>query len=326
MKRPVISERMFLYWTDGTGAYNVLRTLMYEYCRRRYDASLSKEGIRIVGEAVDESEWTDPASLPKPELHALPVPPLPKAINLITDTVCPLRERYKVINILVAEQQLMDYVRRNDTSPVTLMSLLMAKAINQLHPDSGEAVPVVTMGANQRPAVHAPQACQSITSAVFLALTDDIRRSDLETQETTFRGITLLQNDTDTMAARFWQSKEGADRVDQMPTLAARHEAMKGLTQRTQTMTSCFISYVGKANFGASEHYIREMYTEVYSTHALGAEISAINGTCCISFMQLFTTDVYLSAFLSELKQIGLDYTVLERRPIRVASVADYRK
>ena len=45
--------------TDGTGAYNVLRTLMYEYCRRRYDAQLSNEGIRKAGETVDESEWTD---------------------------------------------------------------------------------------------------------------------------------------------------------------------------------------------------------------------------------------------------------------------------
>ena len=311
--------------TDGTGAYNVLRTLMYEYCRRRYDARLSSEGIRRVGDTVDESEWTDPASLPKPELHALPVPPLPQAINLITDAVSPLRERYEVINILIGEQQLMEYVRRNDTSPATLMSLLMARAINQLHPESGESVPVVTMGANQRPAVHAPLACQSITSAVFLPLSDDIRHADLETQETAFRGITLLQNDADTMAARFWQSKEGADRVDQLPTVAARHEVMKGLTQRTQTMTSCFISYVGQANFGAAERFIREMYTEVYSTHAVGAEISAINGTFCISFMQLFTTDVYLNAFLGELHQIGLNYTVLERRPIRVASVADYR-
>ena len=312
--------------TDGTGAYNVMRTLMYEYCCRRYDARLSSEGIRKAEEVVDESEWTDPASLPKPELHALPVPPLPKAINLIADAACPMREKYEVINIRVAEQQMMDYVRRNDTSPATLMSLLMARAINQVHPESGEAVPVVTMGANQRPAIHAPQACQSITSAVFLPLTEDIRHSDLETQETAFRGITLLQNDADTMAARFWQSKEGTDRVDQMPTVAARHEAMKGLTQHTQTMTSCFISYVGKANFGAAERYIREMHTEVYSTHALGAEISAIGGTFCISFMQLFTTDVYLNAFLSELKQIGLDCTVFERRPIRVASVADYRK
>ena len=139
-------------------------------------------------------------------------------------------------------------------------------------------------------------------------------------------GNSPLTPDTDTMVARFWQSKEGADRVDQLPTVAARHEAMKGLTQRTLAMGSCFISYVGKANFAATERYIREMYTEVYSAHALGAEISAIGGTFCISFMQLFTTDVYLNAFLSELKQIGLDYTVLERRPIRVASVADYRK
>ena len=42
--------------TDGTGAYNVLRTLMYEYCRHRYDAQLSSEGIRKVGETIDESE------------------------------------------------------------------------------------------------------------------------------------------------------------------------------------------------------------------------------------------------------------------------------
>lgn len=312
--------------TDGTGAYNVLRTLMYEYCRRRYDAQLSSEGIRRAGDVVDESEWTDPASLPKPELHALPVPPLPKAINLITDAVCPLREKYEVINILVTEQQLMEYVRRNDTSPATLMSLLMARAINRVHPDSREAVPVVTMGANQRPAVRAPLACQSITSAVFLPLSDDIRHADLETQQTAFRGITLLQNDADTMAARFWQSKEGTDRVDQIPTLAARHEAMKGLTQRTQTMTSCFISYVGKANFGAAERYIREMYTEVYSTHAMGAELSAINGTFCISFMHLFTTDAYLDAFLDELRQQGIGYEIADRHKVMLAPVPDYRE
>ena len=42
--------------------------------------------------------------------------------------------------------------------------------------------------------------------------------------------------------------------------------------------------------------------------------------------MQMFAEDNYLNAFLNELKQIGLDYAMLERRPIRVASVADYRK
>ncbi len=74
----------------------------------------------------------------------------------------------------------------------------------------------------------------------------------------------MLAPISDYLAARFWQSKEGADRVDQLPTVAARHEAMKGLTQLTRGQSPCEV--------------------------------------------------------------IGLDYTVLERRPIRVASVADYRK
>ena len=47
-----------------------------------------------------------------------------------------------------------------------------------------------------------------------------------------------------------------------------------------------------------SAGYIREMYTEVYSAHALGAEISAIGGTFCISFMQLFTL-TYISVLSS---------------------------
>lgn len=154
-----------------------------------------------------------------------------------------------------------------------------------------------------------------------------LRQTDLETQQTTFRGITLLQNDTDTMAARFWQSKEGADRVDQMPTVAARHEVMKGLTQRTQTMTSCFIAYVGKANFGAAERYIREMYTEVYSTHALGAEISAIGGTFCIR-LHAGSSPPMSTWMLSStsLRHLGIDYRIVSHHPILVAPVADYRK
>ena len=70
---------------------------------------------------------------------------------------------------------------------------------------------------------------------------------------------------------------------------------------------------------------LRKMYCLPY-LYTLSQPTGISSFRECISFMQLFTTDVYLNAFLSELKQIGLDYTVLERRPIRVASVADYRK
>ena len=50
-------------------------------------------------------------------------------------------------------------------------------------------------------------------------------------------------------------------------------------------ITERMFLYWTDREFGAAERYIREMYTEVYSTHAMGAEISAIGGTFCISFM-----------------------------------------
>ena len=42
--------------TDGTGAYEVLRTLLYYYCSERYHVKLNDEGIRLAGDAVSEEE------------------------------------------------------------------------------------------------------------------------------------------------------------------------------------------------------------------------------------------------------------------------------
>lgn len=91
-------------------------------------------------------------------------------------------------------------------------------------------------------------------------------------------------------------------------------------------ITERMFLYWTDREFGAAERYIQEMYTEVYSTHALGAEISAINGTFCISFMQLFTTDIYLDAFLDELCQQDIGYEIADRHKVRLAPIPDYRK
>jgi hypothetical protein len=35
--------------TDGTGAYEVIRTLMHYYCSERYQVALSEKGVRLLG-------------------------------------------------------------------------------------------------------------------------------------------------------------------------------------------------------------------------------------------------------------------------------------
>ena len=84
-------------------------------------------------------------------------------------------------------------------------------------------------------------------------------------------------------------------------------------------------SYVGKASLGASERYVKEMRTETDSVYMIVVEVSAAAGVFSISFMQRFTTDVYLDSFLDELRQQGLTCEIADRHPLQIASVNDYR-
>ena len=334
--------------TDGTGAYNILRTLLYEYSRRRYDATLSREritlpkgvhveriltpegmnmaNIRVAGDTISPKEWEDPAAQAKPDhLDPLPLPKRPRCINLSTQAKTTVNEAVETINILVEEQEMMKYVSSGDTSPATLVSLLLTRAIARLHPDTTEGVPMVALAINQRPALGCPQAGQTLASALRLTLNDEMRGMDLDTQKTIFRGMVALQSNADNVIENFWQTQNTQDMFEKISTLKGRHQAMaKAYSVVTSAATTC-VSYVGKANLGAAEQYVSEMYTEAYTPYALTIEMSAVGGTFCISLMQRFTDDTYLDAFLDEFRQIGMAYRIATRHPMIVAPIADYR-
>lgn len=330
--------------TDGTGAYNILRTLLYEYSCRRYDAALSRErisihaerihtpegmgmaNIRVAGDIISPKEWEDPAAQAKPEhLHPLLLPERLRCINLTTQAKVTVNEAVETVNILVEEQEMMKYVSSGDTSPATLMSLLLTRAIARLHPDTTEGVPMVALAINQRPALGCPQAGQTLAAALRLTLNDEMRGMDLETQQTIFRGMVALQSNEDNVIENFWQTQNTQDMFEKIPTVEGRHQAMaNAYSVATSAATAC-VSYVGKANLGAAEQYVSEMYTEAYTPYALTIEMSAVGGTFCISLMQRFANDTYLEAFLDEFRQIGLPYRIATRHTMMVAPIADYR-
>ena len=313
--------------TDGTGAYNILRTLLYEYCNRRYDVALSRANVRVVSDTISPAEWEDPAAQTKPDnLHPFPVPERKRCINLTTQAKTALNEAVETVNILVEEQEMMKYVSSGDTSPATLVSLLLTRAIARLHPDMTEGVPMVVLAINQRPALGCPQAGQTMAGALRLTLNDEMRGMDLELQQTIFRGMVALQSNEDNVIEGFWQTQNTQDMFEKVPTLEGRHQAMAKAFSVALSAASACVSYVGKANLGAAEQYVSEMYTEVYTPYALTIEMSAVNGTFCISLMQRFADDTYLDAFLDELRQIGISYRIATRHPVTVAPIADYRK
>ena len=311
---------------DGDSAYRLLRTLLYEYCQRRYDNSLSREGVWLAGDAIDEEEWTDPATRPRPaEIYPLLLPERPQVINLNTEAVCPIAEGKEVVLIRMAENQLMQQVRACGATPATFLSLALARAIARLHPDSSPSVPTVCLAVNLREAIGTPLAHHSMVGGLFLPLGQELKGKSFSEQVTAFREMVAEQSYPDNLQAYFWQTQDRMDMMEKLPTVNARQQAFAPVNTLMGQMASCLLSYVGKAHLGAAEQYVKEMVAEADSAYMIVLEVSAAGGMFTISFNHRFTTDVYLNAFLDELLGQNLSYEIAGRHPLQLAPIADYR-
>ena len=311
---------------DGDSAYRLLRTLLYEYCQRRYDSDLSREGVWLAGDTIDEAEWTDPATLPRPaEINPLPLPERPKVINLTTEAVSPFTERKEVVLIRIAEHQLMQQVRVYRATPATFISLAMARAIARLHPDSAPSVPTVCLAVNLRKVMGTPLAHHSMVGGLFLPLGQELKGKSFSEQVKAFREMVTEQTYPDNLQAYFWQTQDRMDMMEKLPTVNARHQAFAQVNTLMGQMASCMLSYVGKAELGAAEQYVKEMVAEADTAYMIVLEASAAGGMFTISFSHQFTNDAYLNAFLDELRGQNLTCEIADRHSLQLASIADYR-
>ena len=309
--------------TDGTGAYRVLRTLLYEYCRRRYDSNLSREGVWVAGDVIDEAEWTDPATMPRPELPSQQMESLfPEVLDIAVNPIAPITDRHEAVHIIIDEDQMMAKIRACNGTPVVWLSLLMNKAIARLHPCNNEAPPAVVVAVNMRKALGTPLSHHSLVGGISLRFTTQMQGWDIEKQIAEMRRTVAQNTAPDILRAHFWQTADRMDLLDRLPTLKARHQTMAPQVKViARQRGSASLSYVGKANLGAAEQYVRELRTESDTPNLVLIELAAVNGLFCLSFMHQFGTGVYLDAFLDELQQQGVSYTITERHQIEIPSI-----
>ena len=306
--------------TDGTGAYEVLRTMLYYYCSERYDISLNCEGIRLVGDEISEEEWIDPVA----NRTRLPIPPrneMSDALNLIASACLENDRRHTVYSIAISESEFMRFNLDNDGSPGTMVSLLLSRAIAKMYPDAKEPVRI-TLCVNQRNALHKPLAHQSLVGGIMLEYKDKMRDWPLERQGTAYRGMVFAQNQEENVLMGV-ASQAGITRMilskesDQERMGVAGY--INSLASRVITAT---VSYVGKANYREAEQYIRDFRLWTSPTaNGLTVEISAVNGRFTLDFLQTFSSPVYVNAFQKELEENEIVYDLQDVNELELPNI-----
>ncbi len=293
--------------TDGTGAYEVVRTFLYYYCSERYHVTISQDGVRLAGETIVAEEWDDPME----KATDLPTPPrvdYPASINPVTAAHLEEDTERTVYSVAIDEKEFMRFNIENDGSPATMIALLFSRALASLYPDREDVIRV-TLALNQRVGLGTPLAHQSLVGGVFLEYKDALKDWPIERQATAYRGMVFAQTIQKTVLTGVASMKG----INQMLLSKATDQerlaivnAIGGVTDRVITAT---ISYVGKAGFLESEEYIRDF--RLWTSGAgktLLIEISAVGGRFTIDFLQPFSSPLYVNAFLEELEDNGIKY------------------
>ena len=243
--------------TDGTGAYEVVRTLLYYYCSERYNVSLKEDGIRLVGDEISAEEWIDPVvsrtDLPTPKQNEL----MSDALNVITTAGLEEDRRHTVYSVAISEKEFMRFNLDNDGSPGTMVALLLSRAIAKLFPESENAIRIA-LCVNQRKALNAPLAHQSLVGGVMLEYKDKLRDWSLEMQGTAYRGMVFAQTQEENVLRGIASFKGVNGMLLTKESDQERIGVASYINSLAGKLTTATVSYVGKADYKEAEQYIRD--------------------------------------------------------------------
>lgn len=302
--------------TDGAGIYHMVQTFLYHYCSEYYGRELSSDGIWLAGDEVAVEEWVDPMRKP---LLVDPAMLIEKwhgnAFQIADGGVARISKNCIVYNIRIPEGEFMRFNISNEGSPGTVIALFLSRAITSIHPDAADPI-AIALCVNQRKALHSPIAHQSLVGDARLVYYDRMKSMHFDVQVTCFRGMVAIQAGDDMVRRDIQEYQQFVEEIAGLPTHEARHSHCKELAEQKSRMFTATVSYVGKVDMGDAELYVQEFHalpsTALPSCETpLTLELSAVNGSFYVNFMQFFEEDAYLRAFIAQLRESGINYDVL---------------
>ncbi len=297
---------------DGNTAYEVIRTLLYYYISNAYQVNLSKENIRLVEDDISEEEYIDPLLKYKGiKMENVVMKP---ALSLFKNA----DEKNKTHwHLSIEEKELLDIAKTLKASPGTLMLILLGKTIYKLNKDSEYDIRL-NLCYDERKILNTPLAHNSLVGGIHYKYKDDLSLEEAikELRENIKRKIqpknaNILLNNYIGILNILSELKDD-NQIRQL---------VETINQKTSSLITSSLSYVGKANFGDAEKYITDFVTIANVRIGVLIELAAVNNKFYLDFVQNIEGDEYFNSFTQELNNINLKYEIKEKTEINPAKI-----
>lgn len=297
---------------DGRGRGPFLHTLMYYYCKFRYNEEVDMPGVQTVESPIDPAEWFDPFKLPLPEVKLkIDIPAAPSEVMHLSDMGLVTPSEFHVHHLRLDEKALMAKCKANDATPNTEIALLMARAIAKVHPDSTAPI-VAGVYCDVRKPLGAEKSHQPLVTTLSLEYKSEMRNLPISEQNTIFRGMIMLQSDSSALLEGQKAMAGAVDAILSQPTLEKKLEVGQATLASVMKSHTFLVSYSGKGSFGSCDKHIAAAFPQVSAKGMnILMEVTSADGWFFITFIQEWREDVYFNAFMKEIVAQGLDFDLL---------------
>lgn len=287
--------------TDGAGALPYVKSALFLYLSKATGKTFDAAGFRLPGDAIPESETGDPfrgLDIDGAEAPLYRKKPIPDFFRLANGADSDKRVFY----LRLPEEQVMTYCRSNDASPNVLFSVLLAKAARRYDPSSEKTI-TVFVAVNHKAILGNHDNYRLFVGNSVLDFPKSMDLDNVTRTCTMIHGQLILQTQPENS---LWEIRQ----MKRVPP-----------TQSTDVpQASICVSYPRVESFGPLDPYIDGLFvvTSLSRMTDVLCEVTCINRSFFLAFMQPFSSEEYLGCFLEELSLAGIPHEMLLSESLRL--------
>lgn len=290
--------------TDGAGFLPYIKSTMFLYLSKATGQAFDPAGFCLPGDVIPESETGNPFG--ELDVDSVEAPfykkkPIPDFFRLHDAAGA----GKTVFYVKLPEAQVLRYCRDYDSTPNVLMSVALARAARRMDPEN-EKTFTVQVCIDHKAMLGLPCNYRLFVGVVTLDFPKKQIFENAAKACTIARGQLMLQAQPENSLWEIRQMKRMLPPPS--PEIA---------------QASACVSYLNNRSFGPLDPFIEELFivTSLSKITDILCEISCLNHSFFLAFMQPYSSDQYFRCFLAELESAGISFEVLRSEPLRMCGI-----
>lgn len=286
--------------TDGAGAYEWMKTLLYYYLSSKSGRNLKVDGVRLLGEEIPIEELS-----PVPTDISLPSPnkgETKEALSIPNKEFDPA-----LYHFVLEEEAFIRKIRSFGASPNTFFAYVSGRILRKLIPDDPRPIRVAVC-INERKALGLEKAHQSLVGGALISFGEEKEAMEVKERFLSIKREFKEMIGEDHILNDFSALRQLTNIISSKESDKERCEFARYIRKLANSSISATVSYVGKASFGEIEGHIEDFATITLPATGILFELSTFNGKFYCDFIMSNKDDRYPLELESILKEFYIPY------------------